>query len=115
MMRIYAFLAAMWGLIILGGGVAVMVLGPLDFGPDDQQRTLASAVKAVVAVLLVVLWVFILVPPEKVRLQEGLRLQGLPRAVILGGRPSIPRMASSSADLSRRSSGSMTGIPSSIR
>lgn len=71
MMRIYAFLAAMWGLIILGGGVAVMVLGPLDFGQDDQQRTLASAVKAVVAVLLVVLWVFILVRLKRYIFRRG--------------------------------------------
>lgn len=71
MRRVYAFLAAMWGLIILGGGVAVMVLGPLDFGPDDQQMTLASAVKAVVAVLLVVLWVFILVRLKRYVFRSG--------------------------------------------
>ena len=60
-MRIYAFLAGMWALIILGGGMAVLVLGPLDFGPEYHQRLGAAVAKAVAAVLMVALWVAILV------------------------------------------------------
>ena len=56
-MKIYAFLAGMWGLIIIGGGLAVTVLGPLDFGSPHIN----TVIKAAVAILLVILWVFILV------------------------------------------------------
>ncbi|MXX21122.1 MAG: hypothetical protein F4Y82_06635 [Cenarchaeum sp. SB0665_bin_23] len=56
-MKIYAFLGGMWGLIIIGGGLAVTVLGPLDLGTYGVNAT----VKGGVAILLVVLWVFILV------------------------------------------------------
>ncbi|MYB29747.1 MAG: hypothetical protein F4Y18_01745 [Cenarchaeum sp. SB0663_bin_5] len=56
-MRIYAFLGGMWGLIIIGGGLAVTVLGPLDLG----AYSINAVVKGGVAILLVILWVFILV------------------------------------------------------
>lgn len=56
-MRIYAFLGGMWGLIIIGGGLAVTVLGPLDLGVYNIN----AVVKGGVAILLVILWVFILV------------------------------------------------------
>lgn len=56
-MRIYAFLGGMWGLIIVGGGLAVTVLGPLDLG----VYSINAVVKGGVAILLVILWVFILV------------------------------------------------------
>lgn len=59
-MRIYAFLAGMWALIILGGGMAVLVLGPLDFGSEHHQMLGAAVAKAVAAILMVVLWVAIL-------------------------------------------------------
>lgn len=57
MVRIYLFLGGMWALIILGGGLAVTVLGPLDFGAPLANTLL----KAVAAIALVVLWVMILV------------------------------------------------------
>lgn len=60
-MRIYAFLTGMWALIILGGGMAVLVLGPLDFGPEYHHMVGASVAKAVAAVLMVALWVVVLV------------------------------------------------------
>ena len=60
-MRIYLFLAVMWGLMILGGGLAVTMLGPLQFGPEPHQTVAASAAKALAAVLMVALWIVILV------------------------------------------------------
>ena len=56
-MILYVFLAGMWALIILGGGLAVLVLGPLDL----EQNVLSSVVKGAAAVALVVLWVLALV------------------------------------------------------
>ncbi|RNJ80601.1 MAG: hypothetical protein D9C04_00790 [Nitrosopumilus sp. B06] len=60
-MKIYLFLAAMWGLIIAGGGIAVLVLGPISVsGLGEYDPIAGSALKAVIAILLVVLWIFIL-------------------------------------------------------
>lgn len=63
MMRVYAFLGGMWALMILGGGLAVAALGPLDLGPDNAW--LNSPVKAIVAFLMVVLWVAVLVRVQR--------------------------------------------------
>ncbi|RNJ78246.1 MAG: hypothetical protein EB830_00475 [Nitrosopumilus sp. H13] len=60
-MKIYLFLAAMWGLIIMGGGIAVLVLGPISVsGLGEYDRVAGSALQAAAALLLVVLWIFIL-------------------------------------------------------
>ena len=56
---IYAFLIAMWALIILGGGLAVLVLGPLDLG--ETYRFWNSTAKGLIAVGMVVSWVLLLV------------------------------------------------------
>lgn len=58
-MRLYAFLLGMWALMILGGGIAVLVLGPLDID------TYGSVIKGVLAILLVVIWVLLLVRLER--------------------------------------------------
>lgn len=57
-MRVYAFLGGMWALMILGGGLAVLVLGPLDLGGDAYW--INAPVKAVAALLMVAAWVYIL-------------------------------------------------------
>ena len=57
MIRLYAFVIVMWALIILGGGLAVTVLGPLDLGWGMGD----SLLKGGIAILMVVLWVVILV------------------------------------------------------
>lgn len=56
---IYAFLIVMWVLIILGGGLAVLVLGPLDLGEPYQSWN--STLKGAVAIAMVVAWVILLV------------------------------------------------------
>ena len=58
---LYGFLFTMWILMILGGGLAVLVLGPLSFsGFGEFDNLLSSGVKGIVAILLVVAWIFIL-------------------------------------------------------
>ena len=58
---IYGFLLGMWALIIAGGGIVVTVLGPISVsGYGDLDTAIASAIKAAVAVILVVLWVLVL-------------------------------------------------------
>ncbi|MBS1268269.1 MAG: hypothetical protein MAG458_00998 [Nitrosopumilus sp.] len=51
----------MWGLILVGGGIAVSILGPFSisgFGEFDLFVT--STIKAIIAIILVILWIFIL-------------------------------------------------------
>ena len=58
---LFGFLFAMWFLMLLGGGIVVVILGPIsvsEFG--DLNWFVASAIKATVAIILVVAWIFIL-------------------------------------------------------
>lgn len=62
-MRVYAFLGGMWALMILGGGLAVLVLGPLDL--DGDAYWLNASFKAVAALLMVAVWVYILMRVQR--------------------------------------------------
>ena len=58
---LYGFLFAMWALIIIGGGIMVILLGPFtiqQFG--DFHWIIASGIKVSIALILVVMWIFIL-------------------------------------------------------
>ena len=51
----------MWFLMIIGGGIAVMVLGPMSItGYGDLNQIFSSVIKAIAAVLLVIAWIIIL-------------------------------------------------------
>jgi hypothetical protein len=58
---LYGFLFAMWTLIIIGGGILVVLLGPFSiqqFG--DFHWIIASGIKVAIALILVVIWILIL-------------------------------------------------------
>ena len=58
---LYGFLFAMWVLIIIGGGIMVILLGPFtiqQFG--DFHWIIASGIKVSIALILVVIWILIL-------------------------------------------------------
>ncbi len=58
---LFGFLFAMWILILVGGGIMVTILGPFSiqqFG--DFHWILASGIKVLIAIILVVLWIVIL-------------------------------------------------------
>ncbi len=58
---LYGFLFAMWALIIIGGGIMVILLGPFtiqQFG--DFHWIIASGIKVSIALILVVIWILIL-------------------------------------------------------
>jgi len=58
---IFVFLGIMWFLMIIGGGIAVMVLGPISImGYGDLNQIFSSGIQAIAAVLLVVVWIIIL-------------------------------------------------------
>jgi hypothetical protein len=51
----------MWGLIIIGGGIVVTILGPISIsGFGEFDWFIASVIKAVIALVLVVIWILIL-------------------------------------------------------
>ena len=58
---IFGFLFAMWILILVGGGIVVTILGPISItGFGDLDWIISSATKAIIAISLVVIWIFIL-------------------------------------------------------
>ena len=51
----------MWVLILLGGGTVVTLLGPISIsGFGDLNWFIASVIKAVIAIALVIIWILIL-------------------------------------------------------
>ncbi len=51
----------MWMLIIIGGGIAVVILAPITIsGFGDFDLIFSSAIKAVISIGLVITWIFIL-------------------------------------------------------
>ncbi len=58
---IFVFIFAMWILIIIGGGIAVLILAPITIsGYGEFDLIFSSVIKAVISIGLVVTWIFIL-------------------------------------------------------
>ena len=58
---LFGFLFAMWILILIGGGIVVTLLGPITMsGFGDLNWFIASVIKAIIAIFLVVIWILIL-------------------------------------------------------
>jgi len=58
---LFGFLFGMWILILVGGGIIVTILGPLSIsGFGELDLFIGSIIKAIVAIILVVIWILIL-------------------------------------------------------
>ena len=58
---LFGFLFAMWLLILVGGGIVVTILGPISVsGFGEFDMFIGSVIKAIVAIILVVMWILIL-------------------------------------------------------
>jgi len=58
---LFGFLFVMWALIITGGGILVTILGPFSIsGYGDFDLLLTSALKAIIAIILVIVWILVL-------------------------------------------------------
>lgn len=58
---VFTFIFLMWILIIIGGGIAVVILGPIQIsGYSQYDSILSSGIKAIIAIAMVVIWIFIL-------------------------------------------------------
>jgi L-asparagine transporter-like permease len=58
---IFGFISVMWILLLIGGGIMVTVLGPISIsGFGEMDFLLSSITKAIISILLVVVWILIL-------------------------------------------------------
>ena len=58
---IFAFIFTMWILMLIGGGLLVLFIGPLSFaGNIEIDPTLNSVIKVIIALALIFVWVLIL-------------------------------------------------------
>ena len=57
--KIYSFVFVMWILILIGGGLVVVFVGPISFS-ENVEQIITSGVKVLLALFLIFIWVFIL-------------------------------------------------------
>jgi len=63
---IFVFVGVMWILLIIGGGIVVTILGPISItGYGDLNQMIASGIKAIIAIILVIIWIVILSKMKK--------------------------------------------------
>jgi len=59
--KIYSFIFVMWILILIGGGLIVLVIGPLSLGTIEYiDPIILSGIKVGIALILIFIWVLIL-------------------------------------------------------
>jgi len=59
--KIYSFIFAMWILMLIGGGLIVLVIGPLSLGTIEYiNPIILSGIKVGIALILIFIWVLIL-------------------------------------------------------
>ena len=60
-LAIFSFIFVMWILIIVGGGLMVLFVGPLSFSDDgDLNPLINSGFKVLIAMILIFIWVLAL-------------------------------------------------------
>ncbi len=71
---LFGFLFAMWVLMLAGGGIVVTLLGPITIsGFGEFNWLIASIIKAVVAIVLVVIWILILLKLKNLIFRKELK------------------------------------------
>ena len=59
--KIYGFIFSMWILILFGGGLMVLIIGPFSLGSVGVVVPIIfSGIKVGIAMILIFIWVFIL-------------------------------------------------------
>ena len=59
--KIYSFIFVMWILMLIGGGLIVVVIGPLSLGIIEYiDPIILSGIKVGIALILIFIWVLIL-------------------------------------------------------
>jgi len=72
--QIFAFIFIMWLMIIAGGGILISIIAPISIqGFGKYDHFLDSGMKALIAVLLVVAWIFIMLKIKNWIFQKQIR------------------------------------------
>ena len=59
--KIYSFIFVMWILMLIGGGLMTLIIGPFSLGSiGSVDAIILSGIKVGIALLLIFVWVFIL-------------------------------------------------------
>ena len=59
--KIYSFIFVMWILMLVGGGLMTLVIGPLSLGSlGDIDPIITSGIKVIIALFLIFIWLFTL-------------------------------------------------------
>jgi len=59
--KIYSFIFTMWILMLIGGGLMVLIIGPLSLGGiEGIAPIILSGIKVGLALVLIFIWVFAL-------------------------------------------------------
>ena len=59
--KIYSFIFTMWVLMLIGGGLMVLIIGPFSLASmGDIDQIIVSGVKVGIALVLIFIWVFTL-------------------------------------------------------
>ena len=59
--KIYSFIFTMWILMLIGGGLMVLIIGPFSLGSiGDIDPIIVSGIKVGIALVLIFIWVFTL-------------------------------------------------------
>ena len=57
--KIYSFIFVMWILMLMGGGLVVVFVGPFTLAPDIDP-IITSGIKVIIALFLIFIWLFTL-------------------------------------------------------
>ena len=57
--KIYSFIFVMWILMLSGGGLVVVFVGPFTLAPDIDP-IITSGIKVIIALFLIFIWLFTL-------------------------------------------------------
>ena len=57
--KIYSFIFVMWILMLVGGGLVVVFVGPFTLAPDIDP-IITSGIKVIIALFLIFTWLFTL-------------------------------------------------------
>jgi len=72
---IFTFIFVMWILMILGGGILILTIAPISIsGYGDLDMILSSGLKAITAIILVIVWILILSKMKKAIFHRMLKL-----------------------------------------
>jgi len=72
---IFIYIFVMWILMIVGGGILVVTIAPISIsGYGDLDMILTSGLKAIIAIILVIIWILVLSKLKKAVFHRMLKL-----------------------------------------